>query len=69
MSRLFCGSLLTILVFAIAVQAGEKRKRRSQRAKKTVNVGTPAPDFKIKDSEGNEINLAELTAKGLCWYG
>ena len=27
-------------------------------------VGQPAPDFKIRDSSGNEINLAELTAKG-----
>lgn len=27
-------------------------------------IGQPAPEFKIKDSSGNEIDLAELTAKG-----
>ncbi|HEV7406002.1 MAG TPA: peroxiredoxin family protein [Chthoniobacteraceae bacterium] len=27
-------------------------------------VGQQAPDFKIRDSSGNEINLADLTAKG-----
>src|SRR3954453_10146988 len=27
-------------------------------------VGQPAPEFKIRDSSGNEIDLAELTAKG-----
>lgn len=64
MSRVFCGSLLAILVFAVAAHGGEKKKVQKPKAKKTVDVGTPAPDFKIKDSEGNEINLAELTAKG-----
>jgi peroxiredoxin len=29
-----------------------------------VDIGQPAPEFKIKDSAGKEINLAELTAKG-----
>jgi peroxiredoxin len=27
-------------------------------------VGQPAPEFKIRDSSGNEISLADLTAKG-----
>ena len=31
---------------------------------KQVDVGTQAPDFKIKDATGKEIDLAELTAKG-----
>ncbi|MBM3831042.1 MAG: redoxin domain-containing protein [Verrucomicrobia bacterium] len=31
---------------------------------KKVAIGKAAPDFKIKDSAGKEINLAELTAKG-----
>jgi peroxiredoxin len=31
---------------------------------KKVDVGTQAPAFKIKDSSGQEIDLAELTAKG-----
>ena len=65
MSRLFRGSFLAILVFAVAAHAGEKKEAQKRtKAKKTVDVGTPAPDFKIKDSEGKEIDLAELTAKG-----
>ncbi len=31
---------------------------------KTVDVGTQAPAFKIKDAAGQEIDLAALTAKG-----
>ena len=31
---------------------------------KKVDIGTQAPEFKIKDSNGKEIDLAELTAKG-----
>src|SRR5436189_3981902 len=31
---------------------------------KKVDVGLPAPAFKIKDPSGKEIDLAELTAKG-----
>ena len=31
---------------------------------KKVDVGLQAPEFKIKDATGKEINLAELTAKG-----
>ena len=33
-------------------------------AAKKVDVGTQAPEFKIKDANGKEIDLAELTAKG-----
>src|SRR5882672_3714386 len=33
-------------------------------APKKVDVGAQAPEFKIKDANGKEINLAELTAKG-----
>ena len=29
-----------------------------------VEVGRPAPAFKIKDAAGREVDLAELTAKG-----
>lgn len=31
---------------------------------KKVDIGTQAPEFKIKDSNGKEIDLAQLTAKG-----
>jgi peroxiredoxin len=30
----------------------------------TVKIGAQAPDFKVKDTAGKEIDLAELTAKG-----
>jgi peroxiredoxin len=33
-------------------------------AKKKLDVGSPAPTFKIKDAAGKTIDLAELTAKG-----
>src|SRR4051794_13631373 len=33
-------------------------------AAKKVDVGTQAPEFKIKDSTGKILDLAELTAKG-----
>ncbi len=33
-------------------------------APKSVDVDKQAPDFKIKDANGKEINLSELTAKG-----
>ena len=31
---------------------------------KTVKVGAQAPEFTIKDTQGKEIRLSELTAKG-----
>ncbi|HEX7899756.1 MAG TPA: redoxin domain-containing protein [Planctomycetota bacterium] len=31
---------------------------------KTVKVGAQAPEFKVKDSAGKEINLTDLTKKG-----
>src|SRR5688572_3584598 len=31
---------------------------------KTVKVGAQAPEFKVKDSAGKDIDLAELTKKG-----
>ncbi len=33
-------------------------------AKQNLKVGSNAPEFKIKDTAGKEIDLAELTAKG-----
>jgi len=38
--------------------------RAEEPAKAKVAVGEKAPDFKIKDQSGKEINLADLTAKG-----
>ncbi|MBI1901944.1 MAG: redoxin domain-containing protein [Planctomycetia bacterium] len=50
---------------ALAEEPKEKAKEPEKKeAEKTVVVGAKAPEFKIKDSQGKEINLADLTAKG-----
>src|SRR4051794_32889599 len=57
-------SLAALLAFTgVAIAADSKPAAKTEAASK-VNVGAQAPDFKIKDVNGNEINLAELTAKG-----
>jgi len=60
--------LLGALMVAIAVSprglgAGEKKDEGKQ-PEKTVAVNKQAPEFKIKDSQGELIDLAKLTAKG-----
>jgi peroxiredoxin len=47
--------LMTALVLAADKPAAPAKK---------VEVGKPAPEFKIKDANGKVIDLAELTAKG-----
>src|SRR6058998_385210 len=54
MSRLLCLALALTLVVAVG----------AEEPKKKVDVGSPAPEFKIKDASGKVIDLAELTAKG-----
>ena len=64
MNRLAFGALvLTIGFGAKAVDAAEKSDKNKPPEKK-VAVNRQAPAFKIKDSEGNVIDLAKLTAKG-----
>jgi peroxiredoxin len=46
---------------AVAVPAGSQEKQDPQ---KTVVVGAQAPEFKIKASDGKDLSLTELTAKG-----
>ena len=48
-------ALFLALAATVAVASAEDKK---------VAIGQPAPEFRIKDSTGKEINLAELTAKG-----
>ena len=48
-------ALLLALATTLAIASAEDKK---------VAIGKPAPDFRIKDATGKEINLAELTAKG-----
>ncbi|MBM3969068.1 MAG: redoxin domain-containing protein [Planctomycetes bacterium] len=47
-----------------AKPAKPAEKAEAKPAPKKVDVGMQAPNFKIKDANGKEINLSELTAKG-----
>jgi peroxiredoxin len=57
MSRILAFSIL-FTAFAVSARAADPVPA------KKVAIGTQAPEFKIKDASGKEINLAELTAKG-----
>ena len=54
------------LVLAICGSAhlNAAAKKAGQQNEKTVKVGSQAPDFKVKTSDGKIIDLAKLTAKG-----
>lgn len=54
-------SLILLLAVASCALAADPPKAAP---KKTVDVGAQAPEFKIKDSNGKEIDLAKLTADG-----
>ena len=55
--------LMMTVSFAEEAKPAAKAEEAKPAAKK-VDVGTQAPEFKIKDANGKEIDLAELTAKG-----
>jgi len=52
------------LALTLALFTGTFAVEPPKQDAKKVDVGTAAPEFKIKDQAGKEINLAELTAKG-----
>src|SRR5436190_19991413 len=54
-------ALAAAFAFAIAVQAAGQEQKPSE---KTVVSGAQAPEFKIKTADGQEVDLAKLTAKG-----
>ena len=64
--HLFKGFLaLAIAGLSVVAYADEPAKKAdAPKPEPTVAVGKQAPEFKIKDSNGKEIDLAELTAKG-----
>src|SRR4051812_36048394 len=67
MRRLFCAVLpLFALVLSVAAEPQKDQPKKDQPKKEAakVEVGGQAPQFKIMDSNGKEIDLAELTAKG-----
>ena len=60
-------SLFVILLFSLCtlmVSHPFAAAAEPAAAAKKVDVGTPAPAFKIKDATGKEVQLADLTAKG-----
>jgi len=64
---LLCVAGAVGLSFGMAVAGADEPAPESKAAEakpKTVDVGTQAPAFKIKDAAGQEIDLAALTAKG-----
>ena len=64
-SALSLASLLLTTSLALAEDAKPAEKAAEAKpTPKKVDQGTQAPDFKFKDANGKEINLAELTAKG-----
>ncbi len=60
--------LLFVLSGSSAVVFAQEKKPDTVKGKvkpaKTVVIGADAPEFKIKDTNGNEIDLAALTDKG-----
>ncbi len=57
--------MTALLAVPINLQAAEKKaEAKKVEAKKSVIIGSQAPQFKIADSSGKVIDLAKLTAKG-----
>lgn len=57
-------ALLLTISIGFADEPKPAAKGETKPTPKKVDIGTQAPEFKIKDANGKEINLAELTAKG-----
>lgn len=59
-------TLAGVCLLHVVVTAAEVKKDAAGAAKPEENlaVGDQAPDFAIKDADGKEIKLADLTAKG-----
>lgn len=66
MSRLLVLTLIVLVNAGLSFgeEAKSPQKATPTPSAKKVDVGTQAPDFKIKDADGKEISLADLTAKG-----
>ncbi|MEK6236614.1 MAG: peroxiredoxin family protein, partial [Planctomycetales bacterium] len=67
MNRIGLGfAALLVLCVATSHAAEKDSAKKKPPVKKKVNlqVGDQAPEFKIKDSSGKEINLSKLTQQG-----
>jgi peroxiredoxin len=58
------GLAVAVSTVAIGLRADEPKTDSTSVVKTGLKVGQQAPDFKIKDSSGKLISLADLTAKG-----
>ena len=63
MNRFFLGVLAVTLIASQAVMAADK-KVEAKKVEKTIVVGAQAPNFIIKDTNGKQIDLKKLSAKG-----
>lgn len=67
MNRLLCLSIGLVLAYGVSAEEPKKapaKKDQPKPAAKMLEPGNQAPAFTIKDANGTEINLADLTAKG-----
>ena len=64
MRRFLLGALMVAIAVSPRGLGGGEKKDEGKQPEKTVAVNKQAPEFKIKDSQGELIDLAKLTAKG-----
>jgi peroxiredoxin len=67
MTRFFLATIAWMMVAMTASLRADElaaEKTPAKDAEETLRKGDQAPEFKIKDAEGDEIDLSELTAKG-----
>ena len=63
MNRFFLAALAVTLMASQTVMAADK-KVEAKKVEKTIVVGAQAPSFIIKDTNGKQIDLKKLSAKG-----
>ena len=64
MRNFVLGTAALAICFASGLSVAAEKEDEAKQPKKTVLVNAPAPEFKIKDSNGKLIDLSKLTAKG-----
>jgi peroxiredoxin len=64
--KAFLFSVVIAMLSVVMLQAEEKAadKNAAPKVEKALEIGSQAPDFEIKDSNGKLIKLSELTKKG-----
>ncbi|MDA0283280.1 MAG: redoxin domain-containing protein [Planctomycetota bacterium] len=64
--KAFLFSVVIVMLSVVMLRAEEKAsdKNAAAKAEKVLKIGSQAPDFEIKDSNGKLIKLSELTKKG-----